>query len=183
MSRRQHPNPDDSPIRILLVQMIRTTWSKASRGGAAAAARNAVPETCRIPHLLPPAEPVTVVHTLEFAEINQFVSPLHTNVTMTAGIEKLRLHAIALYPAREVIRVAAEWLLLEGAPQRRPIANVAELSAQNWMQMRYNLRSGLDDGWAYYKYVFNIGFFTSVTPEDFTMTEPKTIKSFLTDLW
>jgi hypothetical protein len=163
--------------------MIRTTWSKASRGGAAAAARNMVPETSIIPNWPPQSEPVTLVHTLEFAEINQFASPIHTNVKITAGIEKFRLHSIALYPASEAIRVAAEWLLLAGAPQRRPIANLAELSAQNWMQIRYNLRSGLDDGWTYYKYVFNIGFFTSVPPEDFTMTVPKTSKSFLADLW
>jgi hypothetical protein len=184
MSRRaQHPNPENSPAPVLLIQMIRTTWSKASRGGTAAALRNAVPETCRLPHLLPRSQPITVIHTVQFAEINQFAVPTHTDVTITVGIDKVRLDSIALYPSEDTIRVAAEWLLLAGAPRRRPISNLLELSAQHWVQIRYNLRSGLDDAWRYYKYVFNVGVFTGVSPEAFTTTAPTMIKSFLADLW
>jgi hypothetical protein len=184
MSQRHSvPNLGDSSHHVLLVQLIRTTWSKASRGGRAAAARNAVPETFLVPNLPSQSESTTVVHTLEFAEVNQFELPTYTNVTSTPSIGKMRLHSIAIYPASQSIRIAAEWLLLAGAPRRRPIANLVELASQTWVQIRYNLRTGLDEGWAYYKYVFNIGYFSSLPLEAFTTTVPKTIKSFLYDLW
>ncbi len=78
MKRRQLPNrtlPQPEAC-TLLVQAIRTEWSKAARGGVLATARNHVPEAFPVPlPLTQPAERYYLVHHLTYAEEDGFRHP------------------------------------------------------------------------------------------------------------
>jgi hypothetical protein len=162
---------------MVLIQEIRTVWSKASRGGAAAARRNAVPETA----LFHAAGSQSAAHRifrqlLVYGETNDFAEPVKSEVvelvadSISAGCVKIQVSAGR-------ITVAYEYdYRCGGLPPRqtKPGVNVREeiiVEPESWVRVRYNGRFSGDEWW-YEKVVVNVGLFQQPHADVFGSTKP-----------
>ncbi len=93
------------------------------------------------------------------------------------------LRASLLPSSNKQVRVDFEWHRLMGAPARPPIQDIFSLHLGEWGRVRWNGRSALDETWSYGKWVFNIGFFPSLTTNIFMATEPTFRHSEMAVLW
>jgi hypothetical protein len=114
----------------IVIQRVGTTWTKASRGGAGAAARNQCPSAFPLPV-------DAVLHSVDMAEENQF-EPLHesADVVPASVREELRLRIrgeqLTMLP-----QVSAFWMpRRHRRPPRHPV------SRGTWLRWTINYRLG-----------------------------------------
>lgn len=158
---------------MIVIQRITTFWTKKSRGGKGAIARNAVPEALTLPSFAASAE--LVVHKVVFDESNAF--------RRKAEIQKLtmandwELNPVRLRLLGDQIQVRC---MFGGAPERWP-RQAFVLSYGQWGRLAYNRRfaDSYDGSWRYEKEVFNVAFADQVRRRQFFDTEPDKTASFL----
>jgi hypothetical protein len=136
---------------IVLIQEIRSIWSKVSRGGAAAALRNSVPDAALFPTIkAKPAAHQIFHHLVVYGETNDFAGPVKSESvelpTSSTDVGCVKIEVLA-----ERVTVAYEYnYKCGGLPPRRsmPGVNVREemiVEPGGWVRVRYNGRlSGAD---------------------------------------
>jgi hypothetical protein len=156
---------------MLIVQHIKTQWTKASRGGAAAARRNAVPVSFRLP---PALHRQDALHTIEIAEWEDFQYRETWKFLSYGG--HLQVGPVLIHAGLETIKVQFVWSWNEcGAPERES-HKAFELRPGEWGRLICNGRFGstysMGQEWLYHKSVFNVLFGDSVEPDVFVITSP-----------
>ncbi len=189
MKRRRETAKDEVPVApIVLIQIIQVEWSKAARGGAAATARNNVPEALPLPHtaMLAMREPAFVEHFVRYGRRNQFQAPL---------VDKLLTQPVA-EPFADIHRGLAVSLdddghahvaltRYPGAPRRPLRFEGFTLAPGEWGRIRVNGRwTDVDFGWwVYTKLAMNIGLFVRPPRNVFRMMSPAKSYTSLEDLY
>ncbi|WP_018545962.1 hypothetical protein [Streptomyces sp. LaPpAH-108] len=130
------------------VQWVKTSWTKESRGGEAAALRNAAPVGFAVPEL-----PSRYAHFVEMSERGGFEP--------RSGEKPLREVGVSLRNEGDRLRVLARVEPMFGVPprQRRPPA--VRLLPGQWVrwQLNYRFSSALGiRGWSYWLDTFNIAY-------------------------
>lgn len=134
-----------APAQII-VQRVTTTWTKASRGGAGATARNQAPVAFRLP-------PGAAWHTVGMAEEDQFEPAHEAGAAVPEFVcEELGVRIdggqLSMLP-----QVPASWM--PGRHRRPPRQSVAPGA---WLRWSVNYRLGLDRGWTYGLVTWNVAF-------------------------
>ncbi|MDR6974141.1 hypothetical protein J2X68_000819 [Streptomyces sp. 3330] len=132
----------------ITVQWIRTSWTKESRGGEAAARRNAAPVGFALPR--PEA---TSAHVVRMRERDGF-APYDTQ-------EDLRAVDVLLRETDGRLRVLPRVSPLFGQPPRRRRPPAVRLAPGQWVRWQLNYRfssaAGIR-GWSYWLDTFNIAY-------------------------
>lgn len=162
---------------MVLIQEIRSIWSKASRGGAAAALRNSVPEAAPFPINKSRSAVHQVFHQiLVYGETNDFAEPIKSeSVELAAGLTDIGCVKIRVSSERVIVSYEYDYRC-GGLPPRqtRPGVNVGEervVVPESWVRVRYNGRFSGDEWW-YEKVVVNVGLFQRPDADIFIRTEP-----------
>lgn len=144
---------------MLVVQRITTRWTKAARGGAAAAHRNAVPLALLLPALAG-SEPGYLLHDVEFPECDGFAR--RERVTESNLPMHLHIGPLILGVTTSEIAVRFLWSRSEcGAPERYAHEPFC-LARGEWGRFMFNGRFGADSSagraWEYHRTVFNMAW-------------------------
>ncbi|MEV6827254.1 hypothetical protein [Amycolatopsis sp. NPDC051102] len=138
----------------ITAQWVQTFWTKHSRGGPAAALRNAVPAGFPLPAL-----PSGTAHVVRMHE--------KTGFSPDSSAESLRLLAVDLREVDGRLRVLPH--AGSGLPPRKQRPPAVKLAPGEWVRWRLNHRYssalGLRD-WSYWLDTFNIAY-GEVPPEVF----------------
>ncbi|CAM5271145.1 hypothetical protein SNARM312S_02753 [Streptomyces narbonensis] len=130
------------------MQWIRTSWTKQSRGGEAAARRNAAPVGLSLP-----AVPSGFAHVVHMAERDGFEP--------CAVQRDLREVGVSLRDEGDRLRVLARVEPLFGLPPRRRRPPAVHLFPGQWVRWQLNYRfssaMGIRD-WSYWLDTFNIAY-------------------------
>ena len=191
--------------RIIIAQIISSSWSKRFRGGAGASARNGVPERLALPALpeLPDAPVVSIAHGMAYGEYNTFSAPVWEKLVCHAGVFTPLTSVLGLQPAGDDdsrLRLVFEspdpvgseqWGFVDlhvGAPSRIAPRSPFALRCGEWGQVRYLGRwSKRFDGYAHYeKCVCNVGWLPAdrlLSPHLFLETQMSRRYDSLPDVW
>ena len=140
-------------MSIVVIQKLITRWTKESRGGPAADARNATPSALPIPGA-PPGAAGILLHTITFFERDRFApDPTYSVIQWDEAVQlipdlEVRLDETAL-------RVRYRYSYSLGAPER-PSGGVTHVGPQQWCRVLHNGRVSFDRGWSYQNTVVNI---------------------------
>ncbi|MEU9671219.1 hypothetical protein AB0E25_37865 [Streptomyces bobili] len=132
----------------ITVQWIRTTWTKESRGGDAAARRNAAPVGFALPHEVAP-----LAHVIRMHERDGF-EPHHSREALS-GVD------VQLREADDRLRVFPRVQPLFALPPRKRRPPGVRLVPGQWVrwQLNYRFSSALGiRGWTYWLDTFNIAY-------------------------
>ena len=163
--------PSSHPV--IVIQNICTSWTKASRGGTNASARNRTPEALELPPFstsLP--QQIFLLHTVIYSECCHFQQPIqqleHKELTDPFWYDCFKFSLVA-----DILHITTEWERSKGVP-RRPAFLRQGFSLHNpqWGRVIYNLRISWETYREYQKQVINIGFFAPSSPRMFLETEP-----------
>lgn len=128
------------------VQLVKTTWTKASRGGGEASRRNSVPT------LFPAADQARPC----WQEISQDeLDGFTPRMTVTTGIPGKAL--IALTESADLLRVLPRPISY-GSPHRRRRPPAVRLARTEWLRWRINYRYHSHQGWIYRLDTWNIAY-------------------------
>ena len=164
----------------LVIQLLHSRWTKASRGGDGAVTRAELPLASHLP-LESFAAPITL-HTVRFWERDDFVPS--DGVTRFYTIAELPLRDLTIRPASDGVSVVHIRDQLNAAIADRLYTDefgntvygidAFSLSDGEWGQIQYNGRyTCIDSGrWWYEQSVYNIGLFTDIDVKRFTATDP-----------
>lgn len=128
-----------------VVQRVRTSWTKKSRGGPEAARRNAAPTVFPLPPGLGSA-----VHEITMRESDAFAARTQVAELSAAGVIVRRVDGL--------LRVDPPEISLFGMPRRVRRPPAVRLAPGQWLQWQINFRfAGCCDGsWSYRLDTFNI---------------------------
>ncbi|MDQ2714573.1 MAG: hypothetical protein M3Z08_06675 [Chloroflexota bacterium] len=173
-----------SALPLVVIQSICTIWTKASRGGESASARNRTPEVCKLPvAALPLLDKNFLLYEVVYSERGHFQHPIE-KLELEARTDPFRYDCLKLLLDENALRVTLEWERSEGAPRRVAFPRKDFfLQDQQWACVAYNLRTSWEGGWIYKKRVYNIGFFPRVSPEMFLEAEPAHRYRDMVQLW
>ncbi|MER8062726.1 MULTISPECIES: hypothetical protein [unclassified Streptomyces] len=132
----------------ITVQWIRTSWTKQSRGGEAAARRNAAPVGFTVPASPPPFAHVVGMHEQDSFE-------------PCGGQEDLRKVDVQLREADGRLRVLPRVRPLFAVPPRPRRPPAVRLAPGQWVRWQLNYRFGSAAGirnWSYWMDTFNIAY-------------------------
>jgi hypothetical protein len=162
---------------MILIQEIRSIWSKASRGGAAAALRNSVPEAAPFPVIGAKSTADKIFRQLlVYGETNDFTEPLKSEIVELKS-DSISIGCVKINVLSEQLIVAYEYnYKCGGLPPRlsKPGVNLKEeviVERESWVRVKYNGRFSGDEWW-YEKVVANIGLFQKSDADVFNSTEP-----------
>jgi hypothetical protein len=147
---------------MIMVQKLVTRWTKQSRGGAAAAERNATPREALLPPLGATRRDV-LVHTIVFREDAGFVPTPSVDVIGIDGLTKIT-DELDLALEEDTLHVCFRWSDACGAPGR-PNGRAIPLRPAQWCRVLHNGRHAREDQWVYQNTVLNVG--TGPLVEDF----------------
>ena len=179
-----------------LVQVIRVTWTKASRGGEGARSRNSVPSATEITVAdLPDVNGSLCVDVSEWREHNQFVEPYHTyrKIPFASGFH---FGCVTVSATMNGLQVDYQYDPgFVGAPDRRGFAPEGHRAAKprrffardgEWIQVCHNGRfSDIDTGnWWYELVTVNVAFFAGgLDSRVFVTRRPSEELRVLAELW
>jgi len=169
---------------VVLVQVIVTVWTKASRGAQGAALRHAVPEAMAIPAAVSAtSEPSVIRHDVRYKEQQGFRTPTASSVRRESLRGTIHEHNLAISLDDGSLRVDLAWTW--GAPMRHPVRGIMTLAPDKWGQVHFNYRisGGYDAHWVYAQSVANIGLFVQPNPSIFLATQPTKRYANMADLW
>lgn len=164
---------------MIAVQIIKTTWTKSSRGGSLATLRSRIPKQLPLP-MRDEIAPL-LWHSVVYSERNRFVDPVAVNVftkcddnrfgCVNAEIELHEDSATLIYryqtgaPARKFFDKTGTCV----APEHR-----IEIPNNRWGTIEYNGRfSCIDSGnWWYEHVVVNVVVGPSLSSNAFMATQP-----------
>ncbi|MFE1147539.1 hypothetical protein ACFW42_10475 [Streptomyces albidoflavus] len=138
-----------------VVQRVRTSWTKKSRGGPEAVRRNAVPTA----FLLPPGTG-SALHDVTARESGSF-EPL-------VRVQELSASGLILREAQGLLRVGPPEVTTFGMPRRNRRPPAVRIAPGQWLRWQINFRfvGRCDGSWSYQLGTFNISY-GSVSPEVF----------------
>lgn len=139
---------------MIVVQLIRTRWTKISRGEPGASKRNASPTALLVPATSLKGE--AVVHDVRLDEREDF-SPSFKCTAVTFEQAKELVRPIEVRDEGQTLRVRFIWNFTVGAPERSH-GRAIRLHRGEWCQILSNGRYGYDDEWAYGSIVVNIAW-------------------------
>lgn len=143
----------------VIAQLVRTKWTKRSRGGAGAARRNATPTAFLLPSVHPPLTHTVVMDErdgFEPAESLEYARPDNAIVLLKEVYGRLRVHPGAA----------------NGLPQRKRRPPAVWLAHGEWIQWQVNYRfSGYSIEWIYRLDTWNIAY-GEAKPDTFTTGTP-----------
>ncbi|MFD6416245.1 hypothetical protein [Streptomyces sp. NPDC060194] len=145
----------------VVVQRVRTSWTKASRGGPGAAVRNAAPIAFAVPLGLGSG-----LHEVVLAEADGFVPQMTEGELSDAGLQ--------LREADGLLRVRPPELARMTAPRRDRRPPSVRLAPGQWLrwQINYRFGGGWSDTWTYRLDTLNIAY--GPTSADVFLTTPPT---------
>ena len=157
--------------RVVIVQVVRTTWTKASRGQPGASARAAVPLAFAVDGT-PSGDrtDAVLVETIEADETDGF-----TTVHRTEPIDALPVRIAHLDIALDGERLVVTRRVEKGTgwPARSPAIVAFRLGVGEWGRIVRNHRfSGYSQEWSYEKTVVSIAHLATVDRRVFVDTEP-----------
>lgn len=168
---------------MIVVQRIRTEWTKDSRGGDSASTRNATPDALELPLL---ADPRTgyLLHDVRYCESKQYVADA-TRTESSGGIPVPIEPLLLSVAKREVVtRFVWSWHHC-GAPERNS-HDMFRLRVGQWGRFTCNGRFGAQSTagreWSYHKTVFNVAFLEIFDEQVFTRTPPSADESAIASL-
>ncbi|MER7179446.1 hypothetical protein ABT404_08170 [Streptomyces hyaluromycini] len=132
----------------ITVQWVKTSWTKQSRGGEAAARRNAVPLGFPLLHV-----PAEQAHFVQMSERDDFEP--------RSSQRDLREIGVSLRDERDRLQVLARVDPLFGLPPRPRRPPAVRLLPGQWVrwQLNYRFTSALGiRGWSYWLDTFNIAY-------------------------
>jgi len=149
---------------LVLCQMIRTVWTRTSRGGRQAARRNATPEALAFAAALgrDPQNGI-LVHRIEFDENAGFSSPASMDCAFVDDSD-FRILGVRIQRSarRLVVTLDLDPALAATVGSTRTVAGPFPtrpnfvLSSGQWGRVRYNRRHAREDTWWYEKVVANV---------------------------
>ena len=144
----------------VVVQRVRTSWTKASRGGVGAAARNAAPTVFSLPPGLRSG-----LHKVVMRESDAFSPQMSEQDLSDPGL--------VLREADGLLRVQPPETSMFSMPRRNRRPPAVRLSPGQWLQWQINYRFvGTRGGqWSYRLDTFNITY-VPTSPEVFLDTPP-----------
>ena len=173
---------------IICIQEIRTTWTKQSRGGSGAVARNRVPEELPLPEVLTIKDcPTVLYHKQWYKEQEDIFSLCKTDFEVSKTLS-FNLNGISIARTDDGLRTYWEYHRDMGAPPRSSKSQAAlVLEANQWGRVLYNGRHSPDhydnSDWWYDRWVFNVGIFWKPTVDVFIASPPVKIFSQIAQLW
>jgi len=156
---------------MIVVQELRTRWTKLSRGAPAASLRNRTPRALRLPvrHV---QSQNSFFHRVVFAEEAAF-EPRVKEADFFANAKR-ELAGVEIRSDVSPLLVTFVWSHFGcGAPER-PHGQRASILSGEWCQILQNGRFGYDREWAYQSTVVNIAVMIDWNPEVF-LTSPPTL--------
>ena len=171
MSVRTTEIPSSHPL--IVIQSICTSWTKASRGGANATARNRTPDALELPAFVPSSSQKSVLlHTVIYSEQHHFQQPIQ-RLEQNELTDPFWHECFKLSLVEKMLRVTPEWERSKGVPRRLAFLRQGfSLHDPQWGRVIYNQRISWDDYWEYQKQVINLGFFSPSFRTMFLETEP-----------
>jgi hypothetical protein len=158
---------------LIVIQSICTSWTKASRGGINASARNRTPEAVELP-LLSASFPkdVFLLHSVMYSEHHHFQQPIQW-LEQKELTDPFWYDCFKLSLVENTLSIMMEWERSKGMPRRLAFLRQGfSLHDPQWGRVIYNLRISWGEYWEYQKQVINIGFFAPSSPRIFLETEP-----------
>ncbi len=147
----------------ITVQWIKTSWTKQSRGGEAAARRNAAPVSFSLPQV-----PSGFAHSVEMTE--------HEGFAPRSSQKELHEIGVSLRDEGDRLRVLARVEPPFGLPPRPRRPPAVRLLPGQWVrwQLNYRFTSALGiRGWSYWLDTFNIAYGPGT--RDVFLSEPTVI--------
>lgn len=158
---------------MLIIQRIKTTWTKASRGGENASKRNTVPCASTLPSFSLPTNEY-LLHDIRYDETNAFRG--ETQYRNIAHSGSVFLGPLLLYVRPRQAEAKFVWSAHEcGAPERvsHPLFT---LKLGEWGRFECNGRFGATSksgqAWTYQHSLFNVAFVEGFSSDLFTSSEP-----------
>ncbi len=140
-------------MSLIVIQKLITRWTKESRGGPAADARNATPGALPIPGTAPGTTGI-LLHTITFFERDRFApNPTYSVIEWDAVCELIP--DLELRLDESTLRVRYRYSHALGAPER-PSGGVTHLGPGQWCRVVHNGRMSFDRGWSYHDTIVNI---------------------------
>lgn len=169
---------------LIAIQSICTSWTKASRGGMNASARNHTLEILEVPRLTSPFPyDVFLLHTVVYSESHHFQQPMQ-RLEQKEQTYPFRHDCLMLSFTENTLDITIEWERSKGVPRRLVFPRKGfSLQEHQWGRVIYNLRLSWEDHWAYEKHVLNIGFFPQFSPKVFLETQPAHTYRDIARLW
>jgi hypothetical protein len=174
-------------LPMILIQEIRSVWTKASRGAAAAALRNSVPEVALFPVISSKSMAHQILHQIiVYGETNDFAEPLKSEITALASAS-ISIGCVKIKVSSSQIIVAYEYDYKSGGlpPRHRtPGVNLKEeviVEPESWVRIKYNGRFSGDE-WRYEKVVVNVGLFQKYEAGVFYSNDPTSEVTHLAEL-
>ncbi|MGW2256228.1 hypothetical protein ACWCXH_39800 [Kitasatospora sp. NPDC001660] len=142
----------------VIVQRVRTSWTKASRGGAEATTRNAAPVAFRLP-----IDITSGLHDVSMRESDSFVPHM--------SVQDLSDPGLVLRESDGQLRVHRPETTIFSMPRRNRRPPAVQLAPGQWLQWQINFRFvGTWGGpWSYRLDTFNIAY-GPASPEVFLGT-------------
>lgn len=153
----------------LAIQRIVTNWTRDSRGGKKASARNETPEALPLPITSEVGHDV-LLHDVRYREGQDFK---YSSTCVESDFESLiRMEPLYIYTSADSVKLRFVWTRVEcGAPERECF-NLFELGSGQWGRFICNGRFGDDCMWHYHKTVFNIALTKKINDIVFISTPP-----------
>jgi hypothetical protein len=171
---------------FVIVQEIYTYWTKSSRGGTNASARNKTPRAHRIPiELLPKNTHALAHHHIAYSEISLFREPTEQIKINPVSYPTYGCTTVEYHHSKGVWANYSYSSNKGGAPYRQHIQQRLYAPINQWVQVCENGRfsPAWDGDWWYQKVVINAGAFENITSDIFTTTAPLQTFEALADLW
>lgn len=149
------------------MQWVRTSWTKQSRGGPAAAIRNAAP----IAFVLPDAAP-SFVHEVTMREASDF-RPSTTIRDLPRMQPRMTVEGVSLVESEGGLRVLPLIPTFFDIPPRRRRPPAARLEPGQWIRWQLNYRFSSATGmgnWSYHLHTLNLAY--GVTEPDAFLRTP-----------
>jgi hypothetical protein len=170
----------------VLVQRIKTVWTKKSRGGRLASLRNAVPEALAVPFEGRRGAAGFVIHEVVYHEADEFGGPLSVSLKEFAG-DRLEVGCVTVRLSGDDVVVEYLHSYGGGAPVRRGRGGLAPprsfaLGRGQFGRVIHNGRFSGDEWW-YEKVVVNVGGRGRQSPAAFTRGGPAFVIDDTAALW
>jgi len=154
---------------MIVVQELRTRWTKLSRGAPAASSRNRTPRGLRLPVQHVQAQD-SFFHRVVFAEEAAF-EPQVKEAAFFANAKR-EIAGVEIRPDASPLVVSFVWSVFACGAPARPHGKRASLESGEWCQILHNGRFGYDHEWTYQSTVVNIAVLTNWNPDAFLSSPP-----------
>lgn len=135
----------------VIVQVIKVTWTKKSRGNPGASLRNSVSE--RYPFNFEVGDKPVYLQEIAYSEFDDFSNPIEKGFR-SVNDNQLREIGLEFLQENDILKVKF-W----GVPIKRQyslLKNIGDLEKNNWLKIIGNVRVSWEYTWAYHKYVYSI---------------------------